>query len=183
MGGGTGRTRGRGLMQPATLASPGVAAAVPELPFGGHVWVRSGPDGRGVRRSLGFSGRLAEGQAGTPPLWRRLQIVSSQSSTPRTFSSPAAEAHLPFPFPGAPASPTREASPRLTRAQPGVDPNGLVDPFVSPPEREALAVGEEQAWRILPGARNKGFLAALATYFICGLRSELYTLQRGTSPL
>lgn len=118
VGGGTGRARGRGLMQPAAVASPGVAAAAPELPFGGHVGVRFGPDGTGVLRSLGCCRCLAEGPAGGPPVWRPLQIVSSQSSNLRPFSPPAAEAHFPFPCPGAPTSPAREASPRLPPPQP-----------------------------------------------------------------
>ena len=182
MGGGTGRARGRGLMQPAAVASPGVAAEAPELPFGGHVWVRFGPDGTGVLRSLGCSRCLAEGLAGGPPVWRPLQIVSSQSSNPRPFSPPAAEAHFSFPCPGAPTSPAREASPRLSPPQ----PKERLGRPVCEPTRKGSPTGLRRA-RKKPGGFFLGlrtaFRAALATYFICGLRREPYTLERGTSPL
>lgn len=65
VGGRAGEARGRGLMQPAAVASPGVAAAAPESAFAGHAGVRAARMGASALRIRSCSlARVGQGALG-----------------------------------------------------------------------------------------------------------------------
>lgn len=174
-GGGADRARGRGLMQPVALASPGVPAAAPEPGFGGHVWARCGrvecwgPDGTGVRPLLvllqapsGESGQQIPGLAASANC-----ALTKQLSPP--FFTPGTKAHFPSPFqvggPGRQApQPALRGRPPMPTPTPAQRTSGWTL-FANPPVSvapQALA-GRGRNGADSSRAKDRGFPRAVAT--------------------
>lgn len=115
------------LMQPAAVASRGVAGEVRELGLGGHVWVRcclleSPSRGKCIAPCLRCPRRVREGHPQpTPAPIGSLSKLFAHKAAPRPFLSPGGEARFPFLFPGwksdPAAGPTGEASPPVLLLQ------------------------------------------------------------------
>ena len=114
---------GRGLMQPAAVASPGVAAAAWAPGFGDHAGVRAAragsvsPEDTGLLRGSGCSRPFREGRPCRLRVWQPLQIVSSQSSTPAPLPLVPLALSLPMGGPRRQAPRAGGAAPTLAAAQ------------------------------------------------------------------